>query len=53
MKNGLLIWNVVLTLVAGYLLISHFSTKNGTPSGRKIGKEDTLTASKDFSHCLF
>lgn len=27
MKNGLLIWNVVLTLIAGYLLITHFGAK--------------------------
>ena len=25
MKNGLLIWNVLLTLIVGYLLYSHFS----------------------------
>jgi outer membrane protein len=29
MKNGLLIWNVVLTLVAGYLLFEHFTSKKG------------------------
>ena len=30
MKNGLLVWNIVLTLVAGYLLITHFSKKSST-----------------------
>ena len=35
MKNGLLVWNVVLTIIAGFLLIMHFrpapkSTKSGT-----------------------
>ncbi|MBL7725755.1 MAG: OmpH family outer membrane protein [Chitinophagaceae bacterium] len=38
MKNGLLIWNVLLTLVAGYLLFTHFagqkSDKNGKPKER-------------------
>ena len=33
MKNGLLIWNVVLTLVAGYLLFAHFGSKK---TGNKI-----------------
>jgi outer membrane protein len=28
MKNGLLVWNIVLTLVAGYLLVAHFSKKS-------------------------
>lgn len=28
MKNGLLIWNVVLTLAAGYLLVLHFKGKS-------------------------
>src|SRR5689334_18810561 len=28
MKNGLLVWNIVLTLIAGYLLIAHFSKKD-------------------------
>lgn len=27
MKNGLLIWNIVLTLLTGYLLITHFTGK--------------------------
>jgi outer membrane protein len=30
MKNGLLIWNIVLTVIAGYLLISHFTSKKST-----------------------
>ncbi len=29
MKNGLLIWNVLLTLIAGYLLYAHFSHRAG------------------------
>jgi len=32
MKNGILIWNVVLTLVAGYLLYSHFGSKKANSS---------------------
>jgi outer membrane protein len=47
MKNGLLIWNVVLTLVVAYLLISHFSNKNGGSGKGGNGGTDT-TMHKDF-----
>jgi outer membrane protein len=29
MKNGLLIWNIVLTILVGYLLFTKFATKKG------------------------
>jgi outer membrane protein len=41
MKNGLLIWNVVLTLLVGYLLIAKFSGK------KKVNSTTTETNSKD------
>jgi outer membrane protein len=28
MKNGLLIWNLILTLVAGYLVVTHFTSNS-------------------------
>ena len=31
MKNGMLIWNIVLTAVAGLLLVLHFSNKKTVP----------------------
>ncbi|HTD92235.1 MAG TPA: OmpH family outer membrane protein [Chitinophagaceae bacterium] len=34
MKNGLVIWNVVLTLIAGYLLIVQFSKKPGSAAAK-------------------
>jgi outer membrane protein len=40
MKNGLLIWNVVLTVLAGYLLIAHLSKK-----GDAIHKNEAAAAS--------
>lgn len=44
MKNGLLIWNVILTLVAGYLLISHFgSGKKGNGTGKLANTKDSVT----------
>jgi outer membrane protein len=51
MKNGMLIWNVVLTLLAGYLLIAHFSKK-----GNGIGKKDataSLATSSPFRIAYF
>jgi outer membrane protein len=53
MKQGLLIWNVILTLVAGYLLISQFkSTKNGT-AGPRAASGDSTATSKDFRIAYF
>jgi outer membrane protein len=48
MKNGLLIWNVLLTLVAGYLLINHFGSKNSGGSGSKNAVKDTTTTNTGF-----
>jgi outer membrane protein len=48
MKNGLLIWNVLLTLLAGYLLIAHLGS--GNRSTRNAGAErvkDTSTSRSD------
>jgi outer membrane protein len=53
MKNGLLIWNVVLTIVAGYLLIAHFNGKDGkTVAGKHINK-DSLSAHSPFRIAYF
>jgi outer membrane protein len=53
MKNGLLAWNVILTLVAGYLLFAHFS-KKGSPAvaGRKT-VADTTQGQKPFRIAYF
>ncbi len=40
MKNGLLIWNVVLSLVAGYLLVMHFTSKKKS-TGTAITHSDS------------
>jgi outer membrane protein len=52
MKNGLLIWNVVLTLLTGYLLINHFSGNKGS-SGKEGNAVDTLNANKPVSIAYF
>jgi outer membrane protein len=45
MKQGLLIWNIVLTLVAGYLLVTHFTShkknipvKTADTAGQRSGE---------------
>jgi outer membrane protein len=53
MKNGLLIWNVVLTLLTGYLLISHFGGKSGKGGTGKNGKVDTAAHSGQFRIAYF
>jgi outer membrane protein len=53
MKNGLLIWNAVLTLAAGYLLFNQFSTKKGAATERKTGAGDTSTINPDFRIAYF
>lgn len=54
MKNGLLIWNVLLTLIAGYLLFTHFagekSNKNGTPKERS---KEAITNNGSFKIAYF
>jgi len=53
MKNGLIIWNVVLSLVTGFLLIMYFgSKKGGTPGGKK-GAADSSFANRDFRIAYF
>lgn len=43
MKNGLLIWNVLLTIIAGYLLFAHFNHKSGRMvAGSQINRDTSL-----------
>jgi outer membrane protein len=53
MKNGLLIWNVVLTIVAGYLLITHFSGKKNGIKDTPRTNGDTATVNKQFRIAFF
>jgi len=52
MKNGLIIWNVVLTLVAGYLLFAQFGNKNGKGSVKNLSP-DTLAVTKPVRIAYF
>jgi outer membrane protein len=53
MKNGLLVWNVLLTLLAGYLLVAHFSDKRRTGSDTKTVSNDTSRTSSNFRIAYF
>ena len=43
MKNGLIIWNVVLTLLVGYLLFTQFGSKKKTVSSGQVAVNDTAS----------
>lgn len=53
MKNGLLVWNVLLTLVAGYLLFTHFSSDKKAASGDKKETGAVAAVNKGFRIAYF
>ena len=53
MKNGLIIWNVLLSLVAGFLLIMHFGSGKGNKSGNKNSSSDTSKNNGQFKIAYF
>lgn len=53
MKNGLLVWNVLLTLVAGYLLFTHFSSNKIAATDGKKETGAAATINKDFRIAYF
>ncbi|MEQ1675176.1 MAG: OmpH family outer membrane protein [Chitinophagaceae bacterium] len=53
MKNGLLIWNVILTLAAGYLLINQFSSKKGNSNNGKTAGKDPVSVNTPFKLAYF
>lgn len=53
MKNGLLIWNVILTVVTGYLLIAHFGSKQKTSTKDRTVVADTSSADRNFRIAYF
>jgi len=52
MKNGILIWNVVLSLAAGYLLFTHFGSKKVKPSSN-TGTGSTSSENTAFKMAYF
>ena len=53
MKNGLLVWNVILTLVAGYLLYAQFGKKGNGKVAEKNAAKDSLSINKPFRIAYF
>lgn len=54
MKNGLLIWNIALTLIAGYLLFVHFnSTKSSTSPAKSSSSKDPVPTNSPFRIAYF
>ena len=53
MKNGLLIWNIVLTLAVGYLLIARFSSGKSKTTVTKTSGSDTTGSSSQFRIAYF
>ncbi|HKC36228.1 MAG TPA: OmpH family outer membrane protein [Chitinophagaceae bacterium] len=55
MKNGLLIWNIVLTLIAGYLLFSHFNSRKRAdkPALKPSPKDTSFAAYPPFRIAYF
>jgi outer membrane protein len=53
MKNGLLVWNIVLTVIAGYLLFTHFSNKGNKVTGSKHTSKDSLSVHSPFRIAYF
>ena len=52
MKNGLLIFNVLLLLLVGILFYLHFSDKKSSPH-KIIAKDGTVTSTGDFKIAYF
>jgi outer membrane protein len=51
-NNGMLIWNVLLSLVAGFLLVGHFTSKKGGSTKSGKGGNDS-TANNIFKIAYF
>jgi outer membrane protein len=52
MKNGLLIWNVVLTLLTGYLFVNHVGSRKNN-GGAKNNITDTAAVNRPVSIAYF
>ena len=53
MRNGLLIWNVLLTIIAGYLLFMHFRSGKSISAKEKLSSNDSARVNKDFRIAYF
>ncbi|MBC7873196.1 MAG: OmpH family outer membrane protein [Ferruginibacter sp.] len=53
MKNGMVIWNVILSLVAGVLLVLQLGSKKSTPSAVKKSVNDSTVSKDQFRIAYF
>ena len=53
MKNGLIIWNVILSLVAGYLLIGQFGSKKNNKKGTDGTHSESTSSGNQFRMAYF
>lgn len=53
MKNGLLVWNIVLTLLVGYLLFAQLNKKGNVVSGNKNVNRDSNVVNTGFRIAYF
>jgi outer membrane protein len=53
MKNGMLIWNGLLTILLGYLLVSHLNKGNSKEAMPKVVSADSLAVNKSFRVAYF
>jgi len=53
MKNGLLVWNIVLTVIAGYLLFTHFNNKGNKVVSSKYTGKDSSSGHSPFRIAYF
>lgn len=53
MKNGLLVWNIILTVLAGYLLYGQLSKKGGSAVSRHASSKDSASVASPFRIAYF
>lgn len=53
MKNGMMIWNVILSLVAGFLLFKQLGPSGKSGKGGNSKQEDSLKAAGQFRMAYF
>ena len=53
MKNGLLVWNIVLTLLVGYLLFAQLNKKGNVVAGNKNVNRDSNVVNAGFRIAYF
>lgn len=53
MKNGLLVWNIILTLIAGYLLFTHFKPGKRSAGNSTSHSSDSASFNQQFRIAYF